>query len=200
MLYRIRQYTMSSEELKEIGLAWALLSLAFAILFTGRFAFSFAFILSFSFAAITVGVSFLCHELAHKVIAQQYGCHAEFRAFKEMLIFAVLLSFTGIILAAPGAVFISGYVNRIASGKIAAAGPLTNLVLGVFFLLALVFYPGDFLRPLLHYGLSINAMLALFNLIPFSLFDGAKIFLWDKQRWGAMIAIGIVLMFMAQVV
>jgi Zn-dependent protease len=30
---------------------------------------------------------------------------------------------------------------------------------------------------------AFNAWIALFNLIPFGIFDGFKIFLWDKKIW-----------------
>lgn len=189
-LYRFKGYSTSPTELTEIAYAWFALSLAFAILFMPTLSFSKGFV----FAAVTVGVSFLLHELAHKMVAQQYGCFAEFRAFREMLLLAVLLSFTGIIFAAPGAVMISGHVNRIANGKIASAGPLMNIFLALFFLLTLFFYHGQTFVPLLLYSIHINALLAVFNLIPFALFDGAKIFAWDKNIWGGMISLaGIIL-------
>ena len=40
--------------------------------------------------------------------------------------------------------------------------------------------------------MSINASLALFNLIPIGIFDGAKIIKWNKMVWlAAVIAAGI---------
>jgi len=39
---------------------------------------------------------------------------------------------------------------------------------------------------------NINASLALFNLLPFGIFDGAKIIKWNKYTWGAaVLAAGI---------
>jgi Zn-dependent protease len=41
-------------------------------------------------------------------------------------------------------------------------------------------------------GININASLALFNLIPFGVFDGAKIIKWNRTAWGiAVLAAGI---------
>jgi len=41
-------------------------------------------------------------------------------------------------------------------------------------------------------GMNINATLALFNLIPIGVFDGAKILKWNRNVWGAaVIAAGI---------
>ncbi len=193
--YRFFGITTSDTELKEMALAWFMLSLAFAVLFTRRFAFSTEFVESFVFSGATIGISFLLHELAHKIVAQRYGCFAEFRAFREMLILSLLLSFTGIILAAPGAVIISGYVSRIANGKIASAGVLMNLVLALFFFAGLIFISA----PLLRFGLYINALLAVFNLLPFAMFDGAKIFAWDRRVWGIMLASSLVLMLLSKV-
>lgn len=194
MQYKFSKYTTSDNELKEISFAWFCLSLAFAILFTGKLTLSSDFIASFIFAGISVGLSFIFHELAHKIVAQRYGCIAEFRAFREMLLFTILLSFFGIIFAAPGAVIISGYVNRIANGKIASAGPLTNIFLSGFFMLIYLFYGGGFIAELLKYCIYINALLAVFNLIPLALFDGAKIFYWDKKIWGIMMFCAGILM------
>ncbi len=39
---------------------------------------------------VTVGVAFLLHELAHKVVAIEYGQLAEFRADYQMLFLAIM--------------------------------------------------------------------------------------------------------------
>jgi len=44
---------------------------------------------------VTVGVGFLFHELAHKVVAVQFGQVAEFRADYSMLFVAVVGAFMG---------------------------------------------------------------------------------------------------------
>jgi len=193
---KIGPFTTSKLELHELLKAWLAISFAFAIVMAGGI-FKSNFFVVLVISAITVGIGFLLHELGHKVVAQHYGCFAEFRAFREMLLLAILLSFTGIIFAAPGAVMISGHVNRVAHGKIASAGPLMNVILASFFLLTLFFYHGKIFVPLLLYSIHINALLAVFNLIPFALFDGAKIFAWDKKIWGGMIAMAGTLLVVA---
>ena len=136
------RFTTSEKEKKDIIKAWIAISIAFAIALNGlRSGFSQAFII----AALTVGVGFLLHELAHKLVAQHYGCWAEFRSFDQMLFFAILLSFTGIIFAAPGAVMISGHVTNDRNGKISAAGPITNFILAAnssFSLIKSIFFIG----------------------------------------------------------
>lgn len=193
----------SRREVRDIAKAWLAISFAFALMYSGIFllggrSFSFiftaAFLLNFGVALGTAGVGFLLHELAHKVVAQRYGCMAEFRAFDQMLYLALgLAALIGFIFAAPGAVMISGMITRKENGIISAAGPAMNYVLSLLFLGL------SFLLPALGFifqiGFSINAWLGLFNMIPFGNFDGIKIFYWDKVVWGIMVAVGIILAF-----
>lgn len=168
----------SKTEIQHISRAWLAISLAFAILMSGGLSLSLGFLTSFLIAAFTVGLGFLFHELAHKFVAQRYGCFAEFRAFDNMLILAVLMSFFGFILAAPGAVFISGHVSREANGRISVAGIWTNMALALLFLLAAVAVGPNTVS---YFGAYINSLLAVFNLIPFGNFDGVKVLAWNKM-------------------
>jgi Zn-dependent protease len=180
----------SSAEIIEIAKAWLAISIAFAIVLGKSDIFSSSFLLNFVASSITVGLGFLLHELAHKMLAQKYGCFAEFRAFNFMLVLAIASSFFGFIFAAPGAVFISGHVTTSRNGKISLAGPLTNIVLSLIFLILLFTINTDGLfKYFLATGLKINALLAAFNMIPIMPFDGAKIILWDKKiYWIATIS------------
>jgi len=189
----------NKSEIKDLVFAGFMISLAFAILFGGgyqallslNYGLFFAFIISF----FTAGIGFLLHELAHKIVAQRYGLTAHFKAFYPMLWLALLFSFFGFILAAPGAVFISGFMNREKNGKISIAGPLTNIILAFIFLLLLsIFGNGDGLfNYFIYYGLSINALLAAFNMIPVMPFDGAKVISWNKGAYfiTLIIAVGL---------
>ncbi len=184
-------------ETRDLWSAGILISLAFAILLSGgiqRFGFDSRFFIVFLAAFITAGAGFLLHELMHKYVAQHYGLTAEFHAFYPMLGLAIVFSFFGFIFAAPGAVYISGFVTRERNGKIALAGPATNIVLSVLFLLiSLILQPAGFLALIFAYGLSINALLAAFNMIPVMPFDGSKIIIWNKGIYvlTAVIAIGL---------
>ncbi len=190
----------TSAELKDLTAAWLMISLAFAILLSGAdtiFINPMLFFLSFAIAALTAGIGFLLHEVMHKYVAQQYGLMAEFRAFYNMLFLAIALSFFGFIIAAPGAVIIQsyrGYISREKNGKISLAGPMTNILLAVLFLaLILLFKPTGIFNMMFSYGLTINSLLALFNLIPFIPFDGKKVWDWNKSVYFASVAAALFL-------
>ena len=124
---KIGGISTSEIELKDILKAWIAVSIAFAIALS-KSVFSSELYAKFILASLTVGIGFLLHELGHKVVAQRYGCFAEFRSFDNMLLLAIAMSFFGFIFAAPGAVMISGRVDKRKNGKISAAGPIINLI------------------------------------------------------------------------
>jgi Zn-dependent protease len=65
---------------------------------------------------------------------------------------------------------------------IAVAGPFTNVVLaGVFLpLFLLTDGSGGFLAGVGQLGVTLNAVLAAFNMIPFGPLDGRKVLSWSK--------------------
>jgi Zn-dependent protease len=75
-------------------------------------------------------------------------------------------------------------------GRVALIGPLTNLVMGFAFLASTYLFP---YHSYLHVGASFNAWIALFNLLPFGVLDGQKIFDWNKIAWICTIAATMVL-------
>jgi len=140
------------------------------------------------FAIIT---AFFCHEIAHKYMGQKYGYWSEFRMYRQGLTLALFLGlFAGFIFAAPGAVQIRGMPSREEMGKIALAGPLTNIILSAIFISIWLVSTG-FISQIAYFISYINAFLALFNLIPFGFFDGAKIFSWRKEIWALFIVLSI---------
>ena len=111
-----------------------------------------------------------------------------------MLFLALIMSLFGFVIAAPGAVMIANKKNlKNINGKISIAGPLTNIFLSLIFVL-IYFISTDFIQLIAGYGARINIFLALFNMIPFSLFDGAKIFKWSKLIWFVTVLICIFLL------
>ena len=190
----IGKINTSEREIRDLIKAWIAISFAFAVVLRGVIGLSFYQV--FIVSAITVGTGFLLHELGHKIVAQRYGCFAEFRSFDQMLLLAILMSFFGFVFAAPGAVMISGPVGVRRNGKISAAGPIVNLALAIIFLWLLLMQPTGFLRVIAFYGFFINSWLALFNMIPVWNFDGAKVLRWNKSVYGAIVAIALGLMFL----
>ena len=183
----------SERELKDIIKAWLAISLAFAVILNNS-RLSMEIYSTFIVASLTVGLGFLLHELGHKIVAQRYGCFAEFKSFDRMLVLAIVMSFFGFVFAAPGAVMISGRVSNERNGKISAAGPIVNILLAlVFAALSFAELP-MFFRSVVAYGFIINSWLALFNMIPFWLFDGYKILKWSRIAYGSMLAASFVLM------
>ncbi len=184
----------SGREKKDLLLAGLMISLAFAILLSGGLSgiLSQGFLIIFVIAFFTAGIGFLLHELMHKYVAQGYGLFAEFHAYYKMLWLAILFSLFGFIIAAPGAVQIFGRITKERNGKISLAGPMTNLVLAlVFLVLILVLSPPGILRALFGFGLTINSLLAVFNMIPVMPFDGAKVIGWNKTTYFITLILGI---------
>ncbi len=195
---RIGEITTSKKEIIDLAKAWIVISVAFAILLSG-FGFSSKFLFSILMSAFTVGTGFLVHELAHKIVAQHYGCFAEFRSFDTMLMLALAMSFFGFVFAAPGAVMINGPVGIRRNGKISMAGPLTNILFAIIFLIGLFFFKNRGVHNIAFYGFVINSWLGLFNMLPFWNFDGKKILQWNKVVYGSMVAVGILFLVLQNV-
>lgn len=195
------QLHTSEKELKDLFMAWLLISIAFAILRTsgnGMQGFiSKGFLVMTIISAVTVGIAFLFHELAHKIVAQKYNCWAEFRADITMLVLAVMMSFLGFVFIAPGAVMIFGHITKRQNGIISLAGPTTNIMLAILMLPLLFVEKADIWNEIIISGYIINAWLALFNMIPLWNFDGAKIWAWNKVVYiiTALIAAVLILIF-----
>ncbi len=185
------------DELRELFRAWLLVSLVFSVAFTRGNLFSFSFLINFILSGFTVGIAFLCHELAHKFVAQHYHAYAKFIANTRMLLLSLLFAFFGFILIAPGGVVISGRLNRKQHANIAAAGIFANISLALLFLALLLF---RILAPITRFGFQINMWLAFFNLLPFPLFDGQNIMAWNRRLYIILIFVAISLLFISFII
>jgi len=179
----------SKKEIRDLLVAWIVLSVILSKLNLSFFPVSF----------IAVGTAFVCHELAHKYFAQRYRLFAEFRLWKQGLLFAVgiaVISLGNFIFAAPGAVYIYGFqINNEQNGKISLAGPMLNLIIATGSIILDFIYPGTRLFPFLA---IINGYLGFFNLLPFPPLDGSKIISWRRDLYFATVGISFFLIMMIE--
>lgn len=186
---RRARITFSRTELQHLGAALVALTAAFFFFLSasGRWGLGTApwqDVLVISFVA--VGTGFVLHELGHKVVAQRYGLWAEFRASPVGLLLSIAVAaFFKMILAAPGAVYISGYVKTNENGRISLTGPLINLVIAllVFPFTTVVGASETFFGQMALAVFWVNGFLALFNLLPFGPLDGRKVWDWHKPLY-----------------
>ncbi|MBR9700336.1 metalloprotease [Candidatus Woesearchaeota archaeon] len=187
--------SFSAREQKDLLKAWVATSIAFAIFFSPMGSGMDAFMVLFVISAVTAGLGFLLHELAHKLVAYKFGVHGEFHSNDSMLVMSIIIAFFGMIIAAPGAVWLQGNVRKRESGIISVAGPATNVVLALAFL-PLVFSEGVF-AIVGQLGFFVNAILAAFNMIPIGGFDGAKVLRWSKPAYFSFLAVAVILLMYA---
>ena len=183
----------SKTETKDLSIAIIVITLLFAYLYSnGTFG---MMIYLIPISLVTIGLSFILHELGHKYVAQKYGFFAEFIKLNTGLLIAIITGLFGFIFLAPGAVYIGSYTGIITdeeNGKISIAGPIVNIILAVIFLLIEISLKPFFLlsSPLSTYlmitamiGFHINSFLALFNLLPIPMLDGSKVMKWNLPLW-----------------
>ncbi|MFH0970239.1 MAG: hypothetical protein V1776_02145 [Candidatus Diapherotrites archaeon] len=179
---------MENRELTDLLISWISLSAAFAFVFADEGFNLIGFSDALAIAALAVGTGFLLHEMAHKYVAIHFGAKAEFRAWNTGLLVALAVAVLfRFIFAAPGAVYIYGkHVTLRENGIISAAGPLMNIIIGIIGIgLSSLFATSQIGHVALIVG-SINLYLAMFNLLPFFILDGAKVFAWNKGVWAIL--------------
>ncbi|WP_456373372.1 site-2 protease family protein [Methanocaldococcus sp.] len=159
--------------------------IAIAIIFSYPFLSLYIFIVSL----IAVGSGFIFHELMHRTVARKYGAWSEFRAWYEGLALALILKIAlGFTFIAPGAVYIyKDYLTVEENGKIALAGPLTNVALAFIFLIISIIFKSNYLLWFIgKYGFMVNLFLAGFNMLPIPPFDGEKVLRWNPLIWAVV--------------
>ena len=196
---------ITSIELRDLFLSLVALVIAFSVLGERKVPGLDTILIS----AVGVSTGFLLHEMAHKFVALHFGYWAEYRANMAGLALAIVMSFGGFLFAAPGAVMISrtnapqewymedsfGQEEQRRREKremllISLAGPMTNIVLSIFFFLTFVFLlvsseedGSDLWVRTAYFALFINLTLAAFNMLPFGPLDGKKIFDGNRLVW-----------------
>jgi Zn-dependent protease len=128
-------------------------------------------------------LSFLAHELAHKLLAQYFGLWAEYRLTVVGAILTLISIISPIKIISPGTVMISGDLDRRIIGKTALVGPLTNIALSLMSIAVMFYSPDGLVNFVAGLSVSFNAWIALTNLLPFGMMDGLKVFWWNKIVW-----------------
>jgi Zn-dependent protease len=192
----------SNTEIQHLIVAIVILTLAFAFLFSngigGALAFPMDFLLDLPISLVAVLLAFLCHEMGHKFLAQKYGYWAEFRYnLQYLLLGLVIAAMLGFLIVGPGAVYIRGNPSTEENGKLSAAGPGINiLIVAIFTLISFIVIANGTLIWFITIIVIVNLFIAGFNMIPGWIFDGAKIWKWDKSiyfgMWVAIIGLVII--------
>ncbi len=148
------------------------------------------------YAAVIV-VAVVVHELAHRQVARSYGCGARFILEPRGFILTVVSAFLPFKILAPGYVGIVCWGYPAGRGdpelSIAAAGPASNIVLGLAARLALPL-AGSY-AWLFANAAALNGWLAFFNLIPFPPLDGSKVVRRSPAMWALMMLAAALTMF-----
>ena len=145
-------------------------------------------LLSLAILSIAFTLSFLLHELAHKFSAQYFKLWAEFRLTMQGALITLVSIFLPFKIISPGAVMLVGSGTKETVGKTAVSGPVTNIIISTLCIMIAAFSQNLFLIVAF-----INALLAVFNLIPFGVLDGLKVFRWNKPVWTVTFAAAIAL-------
>nr|QNO54435.1 hypothetical protein IPKNHHKO_00009 [Methanosarcinales archaeon ANME-1 ERB7] len=196
-------FRVGPDELFQMAVSVLAISFAFSMIFVGldgMLAYPGELIAFLMLSLVTIGSGFIFHEMGHKVAAIYYGAHARFRMWVQGLAFMLITSFFGVLFAAPGAVYIYGKkITPKENGIISLAGPVTNLILMSFFATLIFALPMTQHFTTLQswtffginrgainvweFGMAINLILALFNMIPAFPLDGSKVFRWNRLAW-----------------
>ncbi|WP_296877847.1 site-2 protease family protein [uncultured Methanobrevibacter sp.] len=197
----------TSSEVRDLIIAFIVISLCFAIANAGRDMNAILHLLPM--IMVGVGAGFILHELGHKFVSIKYGYWAEFKLWPQGLIFALVTSFFGFVFAAPGAVYTyANYMTDEINGKISIAGPIVNIILAIIFLaICVVIYPNALysqtsilILNVCALGFNINSFLALFNLLPIGNLDGSKVLRWNVGIWIITIAIAGIMTYMSMTI
>jgi Zn-dependent protease len=189
-------FEVTKREIRDLTIAFFVLTFCFAISTVGFNLHAFISILPIVMIGCAVGS--IVHELGHKFTAMKYDCRAEFELWPLGLLIAVASSFFGVVFATPGVAHIYPEdIDDETNGKISISGPMANIALAIMALAA-----AALIYPLIQYseifylmylictiGFSVNSFLAAFNLFPIYSLDGINVLKWNVKIWIITIAV-----------
>ena len=174
-----------------------------------------AFGLSAQDAIAICTTAFLAHDLAHKLCAKQIARGGRFKLAVTGSLFSLLVTglqhligFTMLIAGfstgkltrlapyrfiAPGTVVVRGRKRRDVLGKIALAGPASNVVLGWLMLFLGLYSPSSWTFELLLLGSAVNAYVATTALLPLAFCDGLTIYWWSRRAFFSILISSVAL-------
>ncbi|AWR99575.1 site-2 protease family protein [Metallosphaera hakonensis] len=195
----LREWEWRFSRLNEVE-SFLLAILSIAIKGVSLYIFSRFFGIGILAAVVAATIAVVPHELAHRQSARRYGCYSRFTLNFTGFLFTTIIN----LLPFFGLVFFSGYTSiscrffsadKRIEGITAAAGPSTNIAISVLFLLLTIFTGNPLLAFFFQVISGFNAVVAFFNLLPFWILDGLKVFKWNIGIWIVMIAISLILMY-----
>ncbi len=149
-------------------------------------------IFKISDSGIILGVvlGIVLHEIAHKVVAQSMGFESRYKLWEIGLVLVIafaIITRGRFIFAAPGFVVTEGEASTRHRGLISLSAPAANIALAALFF---AMGPGVAWARSAAY---VNALLAVFNLLPLPPLDGARVIEWNQGAWGAafVMALGL---------
>ena len=141
---------------------------------------------------------FVLHEYAHERAAYRHGCWARFVLHPLGLALTLVSGFLPFAIIAPGAVSVAcphwGYGWSSAEEDIASAGVKVNLGLAALGVLAKILSHSWIVSSFASGFASINAWVALFNLIPFPPLDGWRLSRINPTSWAILFTVAIILL------
>ncbi len=148
-------------------------------------------------------LSLLVHELSQKLVARKLGLRTTFKAWGSGILFSWLLALVSLFFPAYGSTYVKQLDWRYdptkdKTGLIFALGPLVSLTLAFTFWVLSASTNNTLALASARIGYNINIMIVIFNLLPIKaaggfVWDGKKIFEWNKASWTALVIAAIAL-------
>ncbi len=197
--YRI--HIPASEEIKDMLIADAALTIGFSLILSGGISSGNlqAFLYYLPIAFVAVSLSFILHEYMHKITAQRFGAIAAFKRSDNGILITLITSALGFLIGLPGATMIYAHnFTEEQEGLVSLAGPLTNFAIFLILFIVTLLMPtstSKYLTNAISTVLFINIWLAFVNMLPIYPLDGSKVLRWNKTVYVLTIGVVFILLY-----